>query len=89
MTLLLTRTDLAPLFSEPALIPASFDVIRDALRSSIAQPDAHQSWLAYPLGTSAEARVHVNLLAVPEGTSVRLFPPPAGPTAATGDSLCI
>lgn len=89
MTLLLTRADLTPLFSEPALIRASFDVIRDALRSLTAEPDAHQSWLAYPLGTSAEAKVHVNLLAAPDGTSVRLFPPPAGPTAVTGDSLCV
>ncbi|MCX7790031.1 MAG: hypothetical protein N2378_05270 [Chloroflexaceae bacterium] len=89
MTTLLTRTDLAPLFTEPDLIRASFEVIRDALRASTAEPEAHQSWLAYPLGTSVEAKVHVNLLAAPEGTSLRLFPPPAGPTASHGDSLAV
>ncbi|MFN8484984.1 MAG: hypothetical protein U0768_18260 [Anaerolineae bacterium] len=87
MTLLLTRSDLAPLLTEPDSIRASFDVIREALRGSVQEPDEHQSWLAYPLGTSAEARVHVNLLAAPAGTSIRLFPPPVGPTAPTGDSL--
>lgn len=87
MALLLTRADLAALFTAPESIRASFAVIRDSLRASTQAPDAHQSWLAYPLGTSAEAKVHVNLLAAPDGTSVRLFPPPAGPTVATGDSL--
>jgi ornithine cyclodeaminase/alanine dehydrogenase-like protein (mu-crystallin family) len=89
MTLLLSRTDLAPLFSEPESIQASLQVIRQALRASTQEPNAHQSWLAYPLGTSPLAKVHVNLLAAPEGTSVRLFPPPAGPTVATGDSLVV
>ncbi|MFN8497083.1 MAG: hypothetical protein U0641_04445 [Anaerolineae bacterium] len=89
MTLLLTRTDLAPLFDDPDAMRASFDVIRAALRGSVQEPEEHQSWLAYPLGTSADAKVHVNLLAAPAGTSVRIFPPPVGPTAATGDSLGI
>lgn len=89
MTLLLTRADLAPLFAEPETIAASLAVIRDALRSSTAEPNAHQSWLAYPLGTSTEAKIHVNLLADPVGTFVRIFPPPSGPTATTGDSLSI
>ena len=89
MTLLLTRADLAPLFTEPETIAASLAVIRDALRSSTAEPNAHQSWLAYPLGISTEVKIHVNLLADPAGTSVRIFPPPSGPIAATGDSLCV
>ena len=89
MTLLLTQTDLAPLFTDPDSIHASFDVIREALRTSDQEPDEHQSWLAYPLGTSTEARVHVNLLASPVGTSIRAFPPPVGPTAQTGDSLAM
>jgi ornithine cyclodeaminase/alanine dehydrogenase-like protein (mu-crystallin family) len=89
MTLLLRRSDLAPLFSDPASIRASFEVIRQALRDSTSAADEHQSWLAYPLGTSSEAKVHVNLLAAPAGTSVRMFPPPAGPTAQTGDSLAV
>ncbi|MFN8474078.1 MAG: hypothetical protein U0822_17940 [Anaerolineae bacterium] len=89
MTLLLTRADLAPLLTEPDSIRASFEVIRDALRGSVEEPDEHQSWLAYPLGTSQGARVHVNLLASPWGTSVRVFPPPIGPTAQSGDSLAM
>ncbi len=89
MTLLLTQSDLAPLFNEPDSIRASFDVIREALRTSDQEPDEHQSWLAYPLGTSKDARVHVNLLASPSGTSVRAFAPPVGPTASTGDLLAM
>ncbi len=89
MTLLLTHSDLAPLFTDPDSIRASFDVIREALRNSVQEPDEHQSWLAYPLGTSKEARVHVNLLASPSGTSVRAFAPPVGPTAQSGDSLAM
>lgn len=87
MTLLLTRSDLAPLFTEPDSIRASFDVIRDALRGSTQESNEHQSWLAYPLGLSSDAKVHVNLLASAAGTSIRAFPPPTGPTAQTGDSL--
>ena len=87
--MLRTPADLTPLVGEPDVTRESVAAIRDALRASTQEPDAYQSWLAYPLGTSTDARVHVNLLAAPAGTSVRLFPPPAGPTAATGDSLAL
>lgn len=88
MTLLLKRSDLAPLFEDPAAIRAGFDVITQALVGSANAPEEHTSWLAYPLGASETAKVHVNLLASPAGTSVRIFPPAAGGTVTTGDSVC-
>jgi ornithine cyclodeaminase/alanine dehydrogenase-like protein (mu-crystallin family) len=89
MTLLLSRSDLAPLFEDPASIRTSFEVITSALAGSANAPGEHTSWLAYPLGASQAAKVHVNLLAAPSGTSVRLFPPPTGPTVQSGDSVCL
>jgi len=88
VVLLLSRDDLAPLFTEDSALHAGLAVIREALVASTGPSVEHQSWLAYPLGVSAE-KVHVNLLASPVGTSIRMFPPPARPTAATGDSLAM
>ncbi len=87
MTLLLKRADLAPLFHEPALIDESLDVIRQALRTSAGNPPEHTSFLAYPLGLATDTRLHINVLASAAGTSLKLFPPAAGPTVATGDSV--
>lgn len=85
MTLLLKKSDLASLLTEPTSIEESFEVIKQSLINSD-KTSAYTSVLAYPLGASSNKLIF-NLVAAPSGTSLRIFPSPTTPTAATANKI--
>lgn len=81
MPLLISQSDLQPLFTSADFYLHLFDVIRDSLLQQNDDGPGDVSWLAF--STSHEqTHINVHLLSTPvEGTSIRIFPHRVGAQA--------
>ena len=81
MSLLLSASDLRPLFTNANFYPKLFEVIQNSLLQQHENEPGVVSWLAFPTAQK-DHQINLNLLTTPvEGTSVRIFPHRVGEQA--------
>lgn len=81
MSLLLSASDLRPLFTDADFYPKLFDVIRNSLLQQHDDEPGVVSWLAFPTAHK-DRQINLNLLTTHvEGTSIRVFPHRVGEQA--------